>query len=425
MRLLATFISILSLLQGEVQNPEEQKPVPVKVVVTKKGFQLLRGGKPYFVKGAGGNGSLALLKERGGNSIRTWGAEKQKTLLDTAQKLGMTVTVGIWLGHERHGFKYDDPKMVSEQLETARKFVREYRNHPALLAWGLGNEMEGSGENPLIWKAVNDIAKMVKEEDPNHPTMTIVAEITPKKIESIKQHCPDIDILGINSYGGMPSLPKRLRDAGWNRPFLITEFGTNGPWEVRKTPWGAPIEPSSTEKTTTFLTNYMRVMETYKHWCLGSYAFHWGQKQEATSTWFNLLLKDGTLTEPVDSLTFAWTGKEPANHAPRLLGIECDANEAYIAPGSAWAANVLVLDVEGDPITVRWELRSESNDRKEGGDAEGEPMLHKDAMIEASGTVLRFRAPAQEGAYRLFVFVMDKMHASTMNIPFYVGKKPS
>jgi len=45
-------------------------PVRVEVVKTKDGWQLLRGGKPYFIKGVGGDASRALLVQFGGNSFR-------------------------------------------------------------------------------------------------------------------------------------------------------------------------------------------------------------------------------------------------------------------------------------------------------------------------------------------------------------------
>jgi hypothetical protein len=35
-------------------------------------WQLLRDGKPYLIKGAGGGASRELLRDIGGNSIRTW-----------------------------------------------------------------------------------------------------------------------------------------------------------------------------------------------------------------------------------------------------------------------------------------------------------------------------------------------------------------
>ena len=36
----------------EAQTAAEQRPVKVVVEKTKEGYRLLRGGKPYFVKGA-------------------------------------------------------------------------------------------------------------------------------------------------------------------------------------------------------------------------------------------------------------------------------------------------------------------------------------------------------------------------------------
>src|SRR5438132_9525387 len=47
----------------------------VSLAKTEKGWELLRNGSPYFVKGAGGDGSCELLAKLGGNSIRTWGTE--------------------------------------------------------------------------------------------------------------------------------------------------------------------------------------------------------------------------------------------------------------------------------------------------------------------------------------------------------------
>ena len=90
----------------------------------------------------------------------------------------------------------------------------------ALLLWAVGNEMEGyeEGSNPKIWKAVNDIAAMIKELDPNHPTMTVTADIGGGRIKSINELCPDIDIHGVNSYGGAPSLLDRYRAAGGTKP---------------------------------------------------------------------------------------------------------------------------------------------------------------------------------------------------------------
>src|SRR4051795_8593028 len=78
--------------------------VKTEVVQADGKWQLLRDGKPYFIKGVGGDAPKAMLPEVGANSFRTWGADRLDAQLDEAQRLGLTVTVGIWLEHERHGF---------------------------------------------------------------------------------------------------------------------------------------------------------------------------------------------------------------------------------------------------------------------------------------------------------------------------------
>jgi hypothetical protein len=178
--LLVLSIALASLPAPQAEaEPRQGKPTVVRVVKDKDGWQLLRDGEPYFIKGAGGDESRALLAQVGGNSIRTWGADKLEDLLDEANRHGLSVTVGIWLGHERHGFNYNDADQVAAQYENARKAILRYKDHPAVLMWGLGNEMEGyaRGDNAAIWSAINNIASMAKKLDPNHPTMTVIAEI--------------------------------------------------------------------------------------------------------------------------------------------------------------------------------------------------------------------------------------------------------
>jgi len=402
------------------------RAVPVRVEKTSTGHQLLRDGQPFFIKGAGGRSYLDVLKATGGNAIRTWGEEDIEPLLDRCQELGITVTVGIWLGQPRQGFRYDNEAAVRGEIEKSRRFFRRYKNHPAVLIWGIGNEMEGTGDDPKIWKTVNEIARIAHQEDPNHPTMTVVAELGEqnKKLEMYRTLCPDVDILGVNSYGGLGSLADRIEKARFDRPYVVTEFGPPGPWEVATTPWKAPIEPSSTAKADAYRANYARSIAGNPRLCLGSFAFYWGNKQEATATWFGLFLPSGERLGAVDVLAEAWLGKPPANRSPRIARIVWDHQGKEIDPGSRHEAKLVADDPDGDPLTIRWEVRSESMDRREGGDREAEPPAHPESFVEAKGRDFVFRAPTLSGPCRLFVFVYDgKGNAATANVPFLVRGK--
>src|SRR4051812_19304643 len=50
-------------------NADPAKNIPVRVELrhTDGGYELLRGGQPFFIKGVGGNGSKELLQKCGGN----------------------------------------------------------------------------------------------------------------------------------------------------------------------------------------------------------------------------------------------------------------------------------------------------------------------------------------------------------------------
>jgi hypothetical protein len=415
---------LAALLAGLCPIPARGADAPPSVVTVRKdgsGYHLERDGKPYVIKGGGGRMYLEALKEAGGNSIRTWGEDDLEPLLDRAHELGLTVTVGIWLGQERQGFNYADPGSVRREVEKARGFFRRYRRHPALLMWGLGNEMEGSGDNPVIWRTVNEIARIARAEDPDHPTMTVIAEAGGRKIPQFLSLCPDVDVLGINSYAGLPSLPKRLAELGMDRPYVITEFGPPGPWEVGKTRWGAPLEPTSTEKAKGYLAEYTSSIAGQPGRCLGSYAFLWGQKQEATATWFGMFLPSGERLGAVDAMTFAWTGKWPANRAPEIVAVTTEARDAELPPAAPFSAKLDAVDPDGDPIVVRWEVRSESVDRRLGGDREAEPPAHPECFARAKGLAADFRAPSRAGAYRIFAYLYDgKGGAACANVPFAV-----
>ena len=84
-----------------------------EIIKTNEGFQLLRNGKLYYVNGAGGTEYLDVLKSIGGNSIRTWSTGNAKKVLDDAYANGISVCLGLWVGHERHGFNYNDVMPVS------------------------------------------------------------------------------------------------------------------------------------------------------------------------------------------------------------------------------------------------------------------------------------------------------------------------
>ena len=437
MKHILTIIITVLLLSGckavhktsEISSNIDSIPAKVTMKNTNGKYQLLVNNKPFYIKGAGLEfGNIEALAKHHGNSFRTWrtenGKRSGKEVLDEAHKNGLMVTMGIEVERERHGFDYNDEKAVKEQLERIKKEVLILKDHPALLIWGIGNELNLRYTNPKVWDAVNEISKMIHEVDPNHLTTTSLAGISEKEISLIKSRCSDLDLLSIQMYGDLPDLPKLVKQFGWEGAYMVTEWGATGHWEVPKTSWDAPIEENSTLKAANYLKRYKGGIEADSLQCIGSYVFLWGNKQERTPTWYGIFLEDGKETESVDVMHYIWNNEWLENRTPQIVSFSLDNKTAYdniiLEPAKIIEASVKISDYENDIINYTWEVLPESTDLQDGGDVEERPESVMIDIVNQKDGQITFKSPSP-GAYRLFVYADDDHgHAATANIPFMV-----
>lgn len=401
----------------------------MRIEKTESGFQLLRDGKPYFIKGAvvGPGGSLEQLRAAGANSIRT-----HARMLDEAQRHGFSALVGLPLGNPRQGFDYLDRGKVEEQFNRAREIVRARKNHPALLMWNLGNEPEihtTPEQRVPVWKEANRLAAMVKQEDPNHPVMVVIGGQYAEMLHELNEHCPALDLVGLNSYAQMLKLPEEIAREGWKRPYVVTEFGPRGHWQVAKTTWKVPLEDDANAKADFYLRAYQHSVSGQPA-CLGSYVFYWAHKQEKTHTWYGMFLPDGSRTPSIDAMTFLWTERWPTNRCPTLTGkkltisteADTQSQEApRVFPGAKLRSQVEVTDPDGDPLQIIWELRPDVADHPGvGGDPEPtvEPVAAAIVSTTDEERTATIQVPSKPGKYRLFVYARDgRGNATTANTP--------
>ena len=399
-----------------------------KIIKTSNGhYQLYRNNEPYYIKGAGGYTHYEKLKQCGGNSVRIWSTDGAKEYLDKAHALGLTVTLGLDMALERRGFNYDNTKAVKDQFELLKKEILAFKDHPALLMWGVGNEVDQFAANYNVWNAVNDVAKFIHQVDPNHPTTTMLAGVPKLHIQEIIKRCPDIDVLSINAFKWIAPVKGDITAAGWKGPYLIGEWGASGYWESDIVPWGAFIEETSTEKARLCAERYQKAISANTDRCLGSYVYYWGYKQARTHTLLSLFLENGDRTGVLDVLQKEWTGLSPVNSSPLIvpIGIDDQATHkgVYIKPSTDHIAYMEASDPDKDQLYYYWEIYHESMEKKEGGDIENKPGALEGLIIHGKGKQLTFKAPEKEGPYRLFVYVYDgHNNAATANAPFYVKK---
>ena len=433
-------LTIVACEPAGIETPASADgPIRVELEQIDGRYQITRNGEPFYIRGAGLEfGDIDRLAEHGANSFRTWrtdnGRDTGMKVLDRAHENGLVVTMGIEIAREREGsgrgvfgFDYDDETAVARQLERVREEVMQYKDHPALLIWGIGNELNLGATNPRVWDAVNQISEMIHEIDPNHLTTTMLAGINKQLADDIKTRAPDLDLLSIQMYADIVNLPKYIDEVGWEGPYMVTEWGATGHWEVNSTEWGAPIENHSSEKAGYYKMRHEAAIASDSIQCVGSYVFLWGQKQERTPTWYGMFLSTGEKTETVDVMHSIWTGTWPNNRAPHITEASLDQKMAhenvYLEAGMVYSASVSAEDPEGDLLRYVWEVRRESTDLGEGGDDEELPD-RMEGLIESGDTdAVNVTTPDESGAYRLFVYVYDdRGNAAHANIPFFVNE---
>lgn len=410
-------------------SPADPGVVDVKIQYDAKdgAWRLTRQGKPVFIKGAVGWTGLDSLAASGANAVRL-GAANEKALGE-AQRLGLGVLAGLPLGIPRRGFDYSDPEKVNAQRERIRQLVLQRKGHPAIWLWAIGNEptiFTPPEQRVLLWREVNRLAELIKSLDPHHPVITVVGgEQWRHHMAELDEFCPALDAVGLNSYADMLSLPEDLARQGWKRPYLITEFGPRGHWQVAKTSWGARWEDSSTEKASFYRRAYEHAVKDRPQ-CLGAFTFLWGWKMEKTHTWYGMFLEDGSRTEAVDVMRFLWTGRWPANRCPVIgsakiqIREEVSPSDRLNAPASASAVTnifgpgaklhctVAASDPEDDSLAITWDLRRDvADDPRVGGDFEPlEPPIPGAVLETRNGRAL-IQLPPTPGKFRVFVYVRD------------------
>jgi hypothetical protein len=426
-RLIAPFVALLTLLLGA---PVRGGSV-VKIERRAEGYELLRDGKPYFINGAVVISHLDRLPAAGANSARM--GTRDPGALDQASRLNLTVLLGLPVGLQRKGFDYGDAARVRRQRDEIRERVLRFKDHPAVLMWGLGNELElqtTPQQRVPMWKEVNRLAEMIRELDPNHPVITTLGDAYKHILPELDEHCPALDAVGLNAYVDMLTLPEDVARNNWKRPYLVTEFGPRGHWQVPKTAWGVPIEDPSGVKAAFYDKAYRHAVQGRPQ-CLGAYVFLWGTKMEKTHTWYGMLLEDGSPTEAVDAMTRVWTGRWPANRCPHVgepgvkVRATADGGGNAFRPGAEIRCEVDASDPDEDPLRFQWDLRADVSDNPAtGGDWEAPAALIEGAVTEASGKTAVVRLPKQPGKYRIFVAVRDAAGAAaTANVPVLVSEK--
>lgn len=416
------------------------------------GWNLLVEGKPFEVKGATFGYDKDIenydtyfkdLQFLGVNTIRTWATgDNTPQLLDAAEKHGIKVMVGIWMRHGRPGMEDDDSfnyltdtDGMEAMYTNAIKTVETYKNHPAVLTWGIGNEVYlnmATDEEKLAYsKFLERICRKIKSLDSNHPTTSV--EAWSFGLEWWEKYVPSLDIYGLNSYGaGANYLQGELEKRNIDKPYVITEFGVTGEWDIKNEKNGIKIEPTDKEK-------YDAIANGYRDWiankskCLGVYMFHYSSGNNFMAPW--LFTHVNNLKRPQYwAIRKAFTGKEPLNQVPQIHDFELPDKDFS---SQTWIPVTLnVSDVENDTLEVSFSYNQRTGSRKRRDQVNS--ITHRGNLSEG----FEIQLPKEDGAIKLYINVKDvygnigiastsivvndkearsrKFKVPKVNLPFYV-----
>ena len=404
----------------------------VRIVESDSGYVVLRNGKAFEIKGASGTSDFRMLHEAGGNCLRIWDTTNLQQILDSAHANDIAVIVGLPMQNSDQMSLYNDPVKVSRHLSQFRSIVDRYKSHPALLMWCLGNELDFPYKPSYnnFYDGFNAITRMIRQLDPNHPVTTTIINFNRKYIANIQLRC-DLDLISFNIFNDIVSLKRDLKKFSWfwNGPFMVLEWGTDGPWiGTPGTAWGAFIEDPSTKKAEIILNRYKQNMPFENPRLIGDFIFFWGNKQEVTHTWFSMFDESGRKSEPVAIMESIWSGKPLQGNYPQirymLLNNKGAADNILLNPGQTIFPE-LVMQGQDSIMLVKWGIFREDW-YKENGQSSKRKLLPLDGIVESGGKLAaQFKSPMEEGPYRIFAEIYNyNGNFATCNIPFYVVTDP-
>jgi hypothetical protein len=229
----AHFVSAATVSIQEKQLVVDNHPFIIKGVCyspTPVG-QSPQDGYNWWADSATYCNDFPLIKAMGANTIRTYDASgATREALDAAYANGLYVIVGYWV----------DPSLdltnINVRTDLLRGFtamVEEWKDHPAVLMWSFGNEVDyGFPGNKKFWYTLlNDAANAAHslEGSSFHPVTTANQEID--EIGSLTLKSDDlslaIDLWGINAYRGK-SFGESFFSAiqsKTEKPFFLSEWG--------------------------------------------------------------------------------------------------------------------------------------------------------------------------------------------------------
>ena len=388
-------------------------PSVVKVTGTQGNWQLQVNGANYQLKGltygppqAAADGYLRDLRSMGVNTIRTWGVDDAQTptLLGRAAQQGLKVVVGHWL-NQGADYVNDTAYKTSVKTEIVNR-VNTLKNYQGVLMWDVGNEviltMQDHGlpaadveaRRVAYARFVNEIAVAIHAADPNHPVTS--TDAWTGAWPYYKAYAPALDLLAVNSYGAIGGVKQDWINGNYTKPYILTEGGPAGEWEVTNDVNGVPTEPTDLQKRAGYTASWNAIL-SHPGVALGATEFHYGLENDFGGIWLNTFT-GGWRRLGYHALKQAYTGQASANTSPEITSMTL-SSQTNVPAGGQFTINVAASDPNGDPI--RYNLMY-SDKYVSGGTG-----LSNVRFTQTGNGQFTVTAPQQMGVWKVYVYAFD------------------
>ncbi len=223
------------------------------------------------------------------------------------------------------------------------KWVDTYKDNPGVLMWDVGNESvlglqncysgdELEQQRNAYTTFVNQIAQKIHSIDPNHPVTS--TDAWTGAWPYYKRNAPDLDLYAVNSYKDVCNVKSDWQAGGYDKPYIVTEGGPAGSWEVPNDANGVPAEPTDQQKADGY-TNAWNCITSNPGVSLGATLFHYGNEDDFGGIWFNLV-PDGLKRPSYYAVKRAYGGDTSGdNLPPQVTGMNVtDATTGVPAGGN-------------------------------------------------------------------------------------------
>ncbi len=393
----------------------------VEVTGSQGNWQLTVDGAPYEVKGltwgpspADAAKDLPDVAKMGVNTIRTWGTDATSApLFDAAAANGIKVIAGFWLqpgGGPGSGGCVNyltDDTYKNDMLAEFPKWVDTYKDNPGVLMWDVGNESvlglqncysgdELEQQRNAYTTFVNQIAQKIHAVDPDHPVTS--TDAWTGAWPYYKRNAPDLDLYAVNSYKDVCNVKSDWQAGGYDKPYIVTEGGPAGSWEVPDDANGVPDEPTDQQKADGY-TSAWNCVTGNPGVSLGATLFHYGNEDDFGGIWFNLV-PDGLKRPSYYAVKRAYGGDTSGdNMPPQVTGMSVADSTTGVPAGGDVTISTRTTDPENDPITYQVLFSSLYIDNNGA-------LTPAAATVNGDGTIST-KAPDKVGVYKVYVKATD------------------